>query len=74
MNADQLEIILAENQKRLEYPDTSDKVNNRYLVAVDIGGTRQTSDYHDIVVIDRYDLMFGGVHAIVAEWHGHAMT
>lgn len=55
-----------------EYPDTSEKVNNRYLVAVDIGGARQTSDYHDIVVIDRYDLMFGGVPAIVAEWHGHA--
>jgi hypothetical protein len=54
-----------------DYPDDSEKVLNRYLVAVDIGGAHKTSDYHDIVVLDRYDLMYGGVPCIVAEWHGH---
>lgn len=54
-----------------DYPDTEEKVYNRYLVAVDIGGAHKTSDYHDIVVLDRYDLMFGGVECVVAEWHGH---
>lgn len=54
-----------------EHPDTEEVVQDRYLVAVDIGGAYKTSDYHDIVVLDRYDLMFGGVPAVVAEWHGH---
>lgn len=55
-----------------EMPDTTEKVRNRYIAAVDIGGAHQTSDYHDIVVLDRYDLAFGGVPAVVAEWHGHS--
>ncbi len=56
-----------------EYPDndTTEKVYNRYIVAVDIGGAHRTSDFHDIVVLDRYDLMYGGVEVVVAEWHGH---
>lgn len=54
-----------------DYPDTSEVVYNRYVVAVDIGGAHKTSDFHDIVVLDRYDLMYGGDEAVVAEWHGH---
>lgn len=54
-----------------ERPDESEDVENRYLVSCDIGGSYRTSDFYDIVVIDRYDEMFGGLPAIVAEWHGH---
>ena len=59
------------NLKVWEYPDTTEVVVNRYIIAVDIGGAHKTSDYHDIVVLDRYDLMYGGVEKVVAEWHGH---
>lgn len=54
-----------------DMPDDSEEVRHRYLVAVDIGGSHKTSDWTDIVVLDRYDCMFGGVPAVVAEWHGH---
>jgi hypothetical protein len=54
-----------------DMPDGSELVSNRYLVAVDIGGSHRSSDFSVIVVFDRYDEMFGGVPAVVAEWHGH---
>ena len=54
-----------------DMPDDSEDVKHRYIVAVDIGGSHKTSDWSDIVVIDRYDCMYGGVPAVVAEWHGH---
>lgn len=54
-----------------EMPDDTEDVRNRYLVSVDIGGSHRTSDYSVIVVFDRYDEMYGGVPAVVAEWHGH---
>lgn len=58
-----------------EKPDDS-PVNNRYAVAVDIGGPNPTSDYSSIRVIDRLMMMpdFGlnGVPNIVAEIHYHA--
>jgi len=54
-----------------EMPDDTEDVRNRYLVACDIGGSHRTSDYSDIVVLDRYDEMYGGVPVVVAEWHGH---
>lgn len=54
-----------------DMPDDSENVRNRYLVSVDIGGSHKTSDYWCMVVWDRYDVMYGGVPAIVAEWHGH---
>lgn len=54
-----------------DMPDYSEVVRHRYLVSVDIGGSHRTSDWTDIVVFDRYDVMFGGVPAVVAEWHGH---
>lgn len=54
-----------------DLPDYSETVRHRYLVSVDIGGSHRTSDWSDIVVFDRYDVMYGGVPAVVAEWHGH---
>lgn len=50
---------------------TEKRISNRYLVAVDIGGRSKTADYSDIIVLDRYWMMFGGKPEIVAEWHGH---
>ena len=47
------------------------KITNRYLVIVDVGGRGRDADYSDILVIDRYWMMFGGSPEIVAEWHGH---
>ena len=54
-----------------EMPDVSEVVRHRYLISVDIGGSHRTSDWSDIVVFDRYDVMYGGVPVVVAEWHGH---
>lgn len=54
-----------------EAPDNTEIVKHRYLVSCDIGGSHKTSDFSDIVVIDRYDEIYGGVPKIVAEWHGH---
>ncbi len=57
-----------------EMPDDS-PIANRYLVAVDIGGPNQTSDWSSVRVIDRYMMMeeFGlnGRPNIVAEMHYH---
>lgn len=46
-------------------------VKDRYLVIVDIGGRSKSADYSDILVIDRYWMMYGGKPEVVAEWHGH---
>lgn len=53
-------------------PDTDTPVSDRYLVTVDIGGTSDAADFSDILVLDRYMMLFGGVPEVVAEWHGHA--
>lgn len=50
---------------------TEEQIENRYLVAVDIGGRSRSADYSDIIVIDRYWMMYGGKPEVVAEWHGH---
>ena len=50
---------------------TNDIIDNRYVVAVDIGGRSKSADYSDIIVIDRYWMMYGGKPEVVAEWHGH---
>ena len=54
-----------------DMPDDSEHIRNRYVVSCDIGGANRTSDFSDIVVFDRYDLMYGGIPSVVAEWHGH---
>ena len=47
------------------------KVDNRYVVSVDIGGRSQKSDFTVMTVIDRFPLMFGGKPKVVARWRGH---
>lgn len=51
--------------------ESSEMIEGRYLVAVDIGGRSKQADYSDIIVIDRYWMMYGGKPEVVAEWHGH---
>ena len=51
-------------------PD-EEKMRDRYIVVVDIGGSSDQADYSDITVFDRYFMTDGGVPEIVAEWHGH---
>lgn len=54
-----------------EYPDTQQRILNRYLVIVDPNrGISESADFADILVIDRYWRMYGGHDTIVAEWHG----
>ena len=52
--------------QRLEH-----RIAHRYLVAVDVGGRGKEADYSDILVLDRYWMMYGGSPEVVAEWHGH---
>ena len=59
------------NLKIWDMPDRTQKVANRYLTVVDIGGRSKQADYSDIFVLDRYWMIFGGVPEVVAEWHGH---
>lgn len=59
------------NLKVWELPDTEVRVSDRYLVIVDPQkGQSASADPSCITVIDRYWIMYGGVEAIVAEWHG----
>lgn len=51
------------------YPD--EKILNRYLVAVDIGGTSDNADYSVICVLDRFGMMDGDEPVVVAQWYGH---
>lgn len=53
-----------------QHPDAL-KVNDRYVVSVDIGGRSQKSDYTVMTVIDRFPLMFGEKPKVVARWRGH---
>ena len=48
-----------------------EKVTDRYLVAVDVGGYTDKSDYSVIVVFDRLFMNEGGKPVIVAQWYGH---
>ncbi|MDD5855261.1 MAG: terminase [Prevotella sp.] len=50
---------------------SGEKVMNRYLVVVDIGGRSHDSDYSVIAVFDRYDMIEDGLPALVAQWYGH---
>ncbi len=54
-----------------ELPETDIEVRDRYLTVVDVGGRSKTSDFSDILVIDRYWMMDGERPEVVAEWHGH---
>lgn len=49
------------------------RVENRYIVSVDIGGKSTTSDYTVMTVIDRMGMMptMHGKPKVVARWRGH---
>lgn len=56
-----------------EYPDTSFRHQHRYILCCDVGGrsaTSQTSDFTDIVILDRWWRTAGEGDVVVAEWHG----
>lgn len=52
-------------------PDTENKVAHRYVTPMDIGGKGFKSDNSVISVIDRYELMYGGVPEAIGTWVGH---
>lgn len=49
------------------------RVNNRYVVSVDIGGRSKKADFTVMTVIDRFGMMLGmgGKPKVVARWRGH---
>lgn len=51
--------------------DPLEKIKNRYLVVVDIGGRSAKADWSVICVIDRLYLMSGERPEVVAQWYGH---
>lgn len=51
--------------------DPDEKVVNRYLVVVDVGGRSRKADWSVIVVFDRLMMMDGGKPLVVAQWYGH---
>lgn len=48
-----------------------ERVSDRYLVVVDIGGRSVLSDWSVIVVFDRVGMCAGGKPEVVAQWRGH---
>lgn len=51
--------------------DEDEKVTNRYLTVVDVGGRSSKADWSVIVVFDRLFMAEGGRPAVVAQWYGH---
>ena len=51
--------------------DDKEKISDRYLVVVDIGGRSRKADYSVILVLDRLNQMEGGGPVVVAQWWGH---
>ena len=49
----------------------NEKVTNRYLVVVDIGGRGAKADWSVILVLDRYWMIEGDKPSVVAQWYGH---
>lgn len=48
------------------------RVRNRYLTVVDVGGRSSKADFSVIVVFDRYWMMeTNGKPVVVAQWYGH---
>jgi hypothetical protein len=52
-------------------PDTEQKIANRYLVSMDIGGRWEGADWSVMRVFDRYELLSGGVPEAVATYCAH---
>lgn len=55
------------------YPeiDPDERVTNRYLTVVDVGGRSAKADWSVIVVFDRLFMAEGGKPVVVAQWYGH---
>jgi hypothetical protein len=50
----------------------NEEVTDRYLVVVDVcKGHTENSDFADILVIDRLNMIDGEPPVVAAEWHGH---
>lgn len=49
----------------------TEKVTERYLVVVDIGGRSKKADWSVITVFDRVFMADGGKPVVVAQWYGH---
>ncbi len=56
-----------------ELPEIDDveKVKDRYLTVVDVGGRSAKADWSVIVVFDRLFMAGGGKPVVVAQWYGH---
>lgn len=52
-------------------PTDSERITDRYLAVVDVGGRSNKADWSVIVVYDRIAMMDGGKPAVVAQWRGH---
>lgn len=48
-----------------------ERITDRYLVSVDIGGRSAGADYSVVTVFDRYWMMYGDKPVVVAQWYGH---
>jgi hypothetical protein len=51
--------------------DSTEKVTDRYLTVVDVGGRSHKADWSVIVVFDRLYMSDGGKPVVVAQWYGH---
>ena len=51
--------------------DEAEKVLNRYLTVVDVGGRSNKADWSVIVVFDRLFMADGCKPVVVAQWYGH---
>ncbi|MEG1539976.1 MAG: hypothetical protein RR383_08550, partial [Muribaculaceae bacterium] len=55
-----------------KYPDSDNqRLQKQYVVSVDAGGRSSKSDWSVICVIDRKEMLHGGVPEVVAQWRGH---
>ena len=52
-------------------PETGPKIAERYIVAVDVGGRNETSDWSVVRVFDRFPMMYKGVPELVAQLRYH---
>lgn len=52
-------------------PDPDERVTDRYLTVVDVGGRSNKADWSVIVVYDRIAMIEGDKPAVVAQWRGH---
>ena len=51
--------------------DPDERVTDRYLTVVDVGGRSHKADWSVIVVFDRVYMVDGGKPMVVAQWYGH---